>query len=249
MRVIPAAAARILGPKELKVSLKPGAKAELNTSIVATGKAKSFRIEATASGDDLFSSCLYFSTVPTMKIPRLPDSAHWSKSIGILPEIPVDGNGSPFKASLRLAICGNQLLLQVDTVDATPLRGPNLWDGSSIELFIAPGPGAPRIQWIAAPAFGKTKPLSKLATPSGLLDAEGVELQCRTTKKGWSLAAAIPLKILNIAPDAISMALDLAVNAVASIGEGMSRAFLAGESNPHPDSNNYVRVTVEVPEE
>ncbi len=64
LRVVPAAAARIAGPKTLAVGLKPGARAELNTAVVATGKVQDFRIEAVAEGEGLVDSCLYFTTKP-----------------------------------------------------------------------------------------------------------------------------------------------------------------------------------------
>ncbi len=62
LRVVPAAAARITGPKELKVALQPGERTALEASVTATGKAKTFRIEALAEGRRLWDSCLFWET-------------------------------------------------------------------------------------------------------------------------------------------------------------------------------------------
>lgn len=64
LRVVPASAARIVGPKELEVALKPGARAALDTTIVATGTTNDFRVEAVAEGKHLVDTCLYFTTTP-----------------------------------------------------------------------------------------------------------------------------------------------------------------------------------------
>lgn len=59
-RVAPAGAARIAGPKEFQVALKPGERASFEAEVVATGKNKAFRIEAEASGEGLCDSCLFW---------------------------------------------------------------------------------------------------------------------------------------------------------------------------------------------
>ena len=61
LKIVPSGAARISGPVELKVNLKPGARTQLASVIEATGKASAFRLEAVAEGEDLFDSCLFYA--------------------------------------------------------------------------------------------------------------------------------------------------------------------------------------------
>jgi hypothetical protein len=64
LRVVPAAAARIKGPRAIQVRLPPGGRAALDAEVVATGKAKTFRIEAVAVGGGLCDSCLFWELAP-----------------------------------------------------------------------------------------------------------------------------------------------------------------------------------------
>lgn len=66
LRVVPANAARLKGPATLKVTLKPGARAALDTAVIPTGKESAFRIEATANGAGFYETCLYFSVPKTV---------------------------------------------------------------------------------------------------------------------------------------------------------------------------------------
>ena len=61
LKIVPAAAARFKGPAELPVALKPGGRVALETVVVATGKAKAFRIEAVATGAGLVGSAIFYS--------------------------------------------------------------------------------------------------------------------------------------------------------------------------------------------
>jgi hypothetical protein len=60
LRVVPTSAARIAGPRELSADLQPGGRGALDTTVVATGAVKAFRIEAVAEGAGLPDSCLFF---------------------------------------------------------------------------------------------------------------------------------------------------------------------------------------------
>ncbi|MDA1088038.1 MAG: right-handed parallel beta-helix repeat-containing protein [Verrucomicrobia bacterium] len=247
LRVIPSPAARLIGPKVLNASLKPGACAVLETSVVATGKVRTFRIEAVAEGDDLFDSCLHFSLAQTLAIPRLaavPALKKLAGALDTLPSHPLDGNGRPVKAGLRLALAGDRLLLRVDTCDAAPVRGADPWEGSSIELFVAPHAFGPRVQLIAAPALGNHRVIAKLQTSAGPVKAAGARLTSATSADGWMLAAALPLKILGIDGSPESMVLDLVVNATRPGEAVLCRTHLTGAFNPClADSSLYTRVT------
>ncbi len=63
-KVVPENAARIIGAKKMKVNLRPGAKAEFESSVIPTGKSPVFRIEATAEGKHLLDSCIFFELQP-----------------------------------------------------------------------------------------------------------------------------------------------------------------------------------------
>ncbi len=60
LRVVPAAAARIIGPDRMTVALKPGARASFDTTVVPSGRHRRFRIEAVARGEGLCDSCLFW---------------------------------------------------------------------------------------------------------------------------------------------------------------------------------------------
>jgi len=246
LRVVPSAAARIAGPKELNVFLKPGARTALDSKLVATGNVQTFRIEAVAEGDELITSCLFFTIVPRLKIPRLtrvPATANLAAALAELSPRAIAGNGSPVTATVRLAVTRERLLLRVDTADAVVHRGSNLWDGSSIELFVAPQPGAPHTQLIATPALGNEKAVAKLASGGRLFAADGVVIAGNRTAGGWYVALAAPLGLFNVAADAVELALDLVVNATPPGATTLSRTHLACEENPVLGSSCYARVT------
>ena len=244
LRVVPANAARLLGPKEMTVTLKPGARAAFDTTVAAAGKADGFTVEAVAEGEGLVSSGLHFTVAKSLLVPRwdtAPAQAELAETLGVLPAQPVDGNGCPVKASLRLAVTPDRLLLRVDTEDASPMRGANLWDPSSLELFVVPKVGA-RIQLIAAPAIDREPVTARLVTATGLIAAEGVELVSTTRAGGWMLAASMPLGIFGLEPGTEKITLDLVINATAPGADKPSRTHLASELNPFADTTRYLRV-------
>ena len=251
LRVIPARAARIVGPRELRVALAPGARAALDATIVATGKVKTFSVVALAEGTSLVDSRLHFTTSPALTIiPRLatcPTLANLGAVLAAAPAQPVAGNGRPVQASLRLARAGDRLLLRVDTADVAPMRGPNLWDGSSVELFAAAAPGAAACQLILAPAIGTQGGAAQLVTPAGQIAAAGVEVAGTMTADGWMLVAAVPLPLLGLDPSANRFALDLVVNARRDAGATPCRTYLASAVNPYSDTTHYLGVTTKEP--
>ena len=248
LRVIPAQAARLTGPAELAVALKPGARTALDTRVVATGKAKDFRIEAVAEGTGLVTTSLYFAVLRTLKIPRLPIAPPLNKlaqTLSALPAQPLDGNDRPVMASVNLASAGDRLLLRVETADARPGRGVNLWEGSSIELFVAPQIGAPRQQLVVAPAFKTTPPKAQLMTKTGAVAVKGLQMTGTTTAGGWMLAISVPLKELGLDPAAAKLALELVVNATRAGAAKLCRTNLAGALNPFENSVDYMHVTIQ----
>ena len=244
--VIPAGAARIVGPRALRVALAPGARTALDTTVVATGKAKAFHVVAMAEGPDLVGSRLHFSMSPPLTIiPRLaicPTVANLGPVLAAGSALPVAGNGRLVRATLWLARAGDRLLLRLETADAAPMRGPNLWDGSSVELFGAACPGAAARQLILAPTVGAQRSVARLATPTGLNPAAGVQVAGKTSANGWKLVAAVPLPLLGIDPAANRFALDLVINARRDVGAPLCRTHLASEVNPYRDTTHFLRV-------
>jgi hypothetical protein len=246
LRVVPASAARLTGPRELSAALKPGGRAALDARVTPTGKASAFRIEAECEGEGLAATALLFAVSRTLVVPKIdsiPEMPGLAKMLGGLPGTPVAGNGSPVKATVRLALAGDRLLVRVDAEDAAPARGPNLWDGSSVELFVAPRAGAPCRQLMAAPAAGAEPAVVRLAAGGKVSPAEGVEMTDAATKEGWTLALSVPFSFVGIDPAAGSFTLDLVVSARRPGGDTLWRAHLAGEANPSIDSTGYLRVT------
>jgi hypothetical protein len=250
LKVVPASAARFEGPRRLAVNLKPGARTQLEVTLVATGQSKAFCFAAEARGVHLPDSRLFCVVArdvpPTLTIQCLsvaPKSAGLLKTLEPLTPHPLDGNGCPVTASVRLAVAGDRLLFRLDTEDAAPVRRSLLWEGSSVELFVAPKVGAPRRQLIAAPPVGEEAVGIKLDTPAGMIIPEGVEAVGTMTKTGWALALSIPLAVLGLEGAADGFALDLAVNAASADGI-WSRTQLAGVSAPYPSSAGYARVVV-----
>jgi hypothetical protein len=236
LRVVPASAARINGANVLRVALKPGGKAELDTTVVATGKERSFRIEAVADGPGLVDSCLHFSVLRSLDLSRCADLGGLVK----VPALPVDGNGRPVQAAVRFALADERLLLRVSTHDAKPVRGGNLWDGSSVELFAASERGSKAAQLILAPAIGDAAATARLMPSGSPTATTGVDLTSSMTTSGWELTASVPLTLLDLDAGAANWVLDLVVNATAPGAQAQVRTHLAGEDNPFGNSNGYV---------
>ena len=252
LRVFPARAARLTGRTELVVALKPGARVALDTAVVATGKVQDFRIEAIAEGAGLVTTSLYFSVLQTLEIPRLqtaPPLIQLAKFLRSLPVQPLAGNDRPVMASANLAIAGDRLLLRVDTTDARPGRGANLWEGSSIELFVAPQIGAPRQQLVVAPPFQKESPKARLMTNDGAIAVKGLQVTGRTSAGSWMLSVSIPLKGLGLDPSADKLAMELVVNATRAGATKLCRTNLAGSLNPFHNTDDYLQVKMQQPAE
>ncbi len=247
LKVVPAGAARLKGPTELVIALKPGGRTALEAAVIATGKAKAFRIEAIAAGAGLTDSAIFYAVAPAFDLPRLaavPTGAALMEALAALPAHPADGNGAPVKATVRLAVAKGRLLVRVDSADAAPLRGTNLWDGSSVELFAAPQPGAARVQLVVAPPVKGEAAAARSITAAGPKAVPGITLGGAPTRTGWTLAFAVPLNALGIDPAAHAFALDVVVNATRSGDTVLCRTHLAGEANPFASSDSYARVTV-----
>jgi hypothetical protein len=143
---------------------------------------------------------------------------------------------------VRFALADERLLLRVSTHDAKPVRGGNLWDGSSVELFAASERGGKPTQLVLAPAVGGEAATARLMAADGPTAATGVELTSSRTADGWDLSASVPLSLLDLDAGAASWALDLVVNATAPRAQAPVRTHLAGEDNPFGNSHGYVLV-------
>ncbi len=247
LRVVPSGAARLSGLTTLVVTLKAGGRTQLDTTVTATGKARAFSLEAVASGPGLVDTCLHFSVPvpagPPLVLPRLPSvpaTSQLLETLQALPARPVIGNGGPIKASLRLAVADRQLLLLVDAVDAAPSRSGNLWDGSSVELFIVAAPKSPHRQVALAPAVGGEPAVAQMVGGNGL-DPAAITIASARTATGWILAAALPLELLGVGE---TFAINLVVTGIPAEGQGLGKSFLVGELPPHLDSSGYQGVVL-----
>jgi len=245
LRVVPAAAATFAGARELSVDLKPGGRTALETSVVPSGSVRKFAIEAVGDGAELPDTCLFFATQPAplvvKRLPEVPALARLSHALGRMPAHPVDGNGSPVKATVKLARSADRLLLRVDADDAAPDRPSVIWSGSSVELFLAAQPGAAHRQLALAPALGNAPAVAVLAGDEAP-EAQGVAVTGSRTASGWTLSAAVPLALLGIDPATEPFAMDLAVNTHDRRDSGLCRLHLAGEQNPYTGSAGYAVV-------
>ena len=246
LRVAPAGAATFAGPCELSADLEPGGRGVLETVLVATGAAKEFAVEAVADGEGLPDTCLFFVVSRSLSVPHLADMpavAELREALDGVPAHPVDGNGNPVEATVRLALAADRLLLRVDACDAAPDRPAVVWSGSSVELFVASEPGASRTQLLLAPTIDDAPALVVMTEP-GDTSADSVVVTGGLTPEGWTLAAAVPLALLGIDPASGRLALDLVVNTHVQPGQGLFRLQLAGEHNPYHGSARYLVVTV-----
>jgi hypothetical protein len=246
--VIPARAAKLTGPSERTVSLKPGARQGWDITFVPTGKESTFRIEAKAEGAGLFDTCLYFSVAGTMDLPRLASKPECARLVEALSELPlrsISANPNPIKASVRLAVAEGNLLLALDVADAKPLRGEKVWEGSCVELFGAVEVGAvERQQLILAPGVGTVLPTAQRIDKNTPITAEGVEVVSVPSTTGWQLLAVIPLSTFGVEPGAASFALDLVVNAARPDGVTRASAYLASDQHPYGSTVHYLEVSV-----
>ena len=230
LKVVPSKAARLVGPKELVVALKPDGRTALETTVIATGKVNAFRIEATAEGSDLVDSCLFFDVVSHVFLPRLatlPPRVQLETALESLPAHVFNSNDTPVNATARLAIAANCLLLRVDATEAAPVRGANVWDGSSIEVFTAPQRGDPVVQWVVTSPY-KKRPLVARRFMQGTPNAAPKPVIVgAATRAGWTLALAVPLKSLGLDDDATAFVLNLVINVTPAKKDGcLSRVYL-----------------------
>jgi hypothetical protein len=246
LRVVPSEAATFAGPCELSADLEPGGRGALDTAVVATGTIREFSVEAVAEGDGLPDTGLFFAVPQSLSVPRLatvPALAELHGALGGVPAHPVAGNGSPVEAIVRLALAVDRLLLRVDACDPAPDRPAIIWDGSSVELFMAAVPGAPRTQLVMAPPIGDVPALVVIHGPDNPA-ADGVKVTGGQTPNGWTLVAMVPLALMGIDPASGRLALDLAINTHNQPGQALCRLQLAGEQNPYQGSSRYFVVTV-----
>ncbi len=246
-RAVPAGAARVTGPCELRVDLAPGGRAEVNTTLVATGRRRNFRVEALGDTDALPDTLLHYTAVPSLVLPRLAmdvTDTDWTKALAALPALPMAGNGIPFKSNCRLAVADARLLVAVDTDDAAPRRGSQVWDGSSCELFVAPQAGAAPAQVVAVPPLAGQAAVVMLdgreRVGSGVVAAEG-----RTRRGGWSLAFSIPLETLKLSAGTDAFVLDLVVTAHVPGEPERKCCHLSCAVHPYPNSECYARITMQ----
>ena len=90
LKVVPASAARFEGPRRLAVNLKPGARTQLEVTLVATGQSKAFCFAAEARGVHLSDSRLFCVVVrgvpPTLTIQRIGAQVQLTWNRGALQE-------------------------------------------------------------------------------------------------------------------------------------------------------------------
>jgi len=245
LRVVPASAARIIGPVKLPIRLKPGARCSLDVTVLAKGKATRFRVEAIPSGDHLPSSVIHCLAVraTSITIPRLPAEAEWS-ALAHVAAHPVDGAGVPLVANARLAVAGGRLLLRVDTSDAAPSRGANPWDASCVELFVAPQLGAPAIRVVMVPAVADLPARIQLVSKEVLSERPGLHVTSAPHAGGWTLDAEIPLEVVGLAAEVSAFVFELVVTATPKKGGAPVKAQIATPLPAHRDSHAHVEVTV-----
>lgn len=69
LKIVPAAAARFKGARDLPLTLQPGGRTALETVIVATGKHQTFRVEAIATGTGLVDSAIFYTVTSAIDPP------------------------------------------------------------------------------------------------------------------------------------------------------------------------------------
>ena len=113
--VTPAAAARLVGPRSARYRLKPGARQAFNTRLVATGKAKTFRVDLKPQGEGLFPSALLFAARTVMtwrREPRLTLDGV-AAALRTQPGFALKTTDGTELAQFRAAVAGNSLALEV----------------------------------------------------------------------------------------------------------------------------------------
>lgn len=153
-------------------------------------------------------------------------------------------------AALRFAIAGDHLAIHGQVNDKRQTRGPQVWQGSCIEVF-ATSPDRNRIghvfgaipigQVFLAP-HGDGKPdegyRQDIATNSQIRD-ESIMVQTRDNAEGYEIATLIPLKLVALpaAPD--SFLLEVEVTYATAPDAPFIRAGLFGSLAAYRDSSRY----------
>jgi hypothetical protein len=193
---------------QLRFALSPGATSatKIGFSLLAQpteNAPRHFTIERDADGRR------FRYVVPvrqTLEIPYLTSESD-SDTIAALSEIPphrVISSGGQHCADVAFACSSRHFLLLARVADCRKQRGPQIWDGSCIEVFLTANPAVKANQFfLAPPAADLPAQGFRLQTsegPTAIVPAPEVSVICEEQADGYRLFASIPLGKIAEAP-------------------------------------------------
>jgi hypothetical protein len=237
----PSPAGEILGPDRLAFRLAPGGRAMLDTQVrLAPGCPGAWlTVTASGAGND---SALWYNDRPRGRLARLP-----ACELAAVPAVLATQHAweplrcAPGDASVRVALCGDDIAVHATARDTLPSQGGQPWDGSVVEIFTAlPGTNG-RVdidgrrgnsQIFLAPACAG-KPPRTLCFANGVEPIDGIRIDSRMTADGWELWALIPAAAARILPDAPRILFEAAVSRHPPGSTGHLKTALFGEAPGH----------------
>ncbi|MBC2603257.1 right-handed parallel beta-helix repeat-containing protein [Puniceicoccus vermicola] len=211
--------------ESLAVELLPGATVELRSSFVVPSDARRFWLMACGDETNLFSGATLVNIPETVPVPALktwtiPESEdEWISSLADGTSVERSQAGTQILRA-RVAISGgDQLCLVGEITDPKPVLNEHQpWNGSSLELFLAPETGK---EMRRSFNFVLLPPVEDgVAVFRGLRGSsvpEGAIFSTAAAEGVWRFALRMPLSGLEIAPAADGFRMDLIVNATATV--------------------------------
>lgn len=205
--------------------LAPGARASQTVAVQIPDEVGVFYLETVPDGEGLVPALLLVRRRPVWKMARLaaaPDVAAVAAALAKADAVVLQ-RFSETMAEARAGVGGEQLLLQVKVSDRGPAQREAPWEGSCIELFVAPEaaadedqPGAAKpgvVQLILVPpADGQPPRLLRQDAARGPVPAPEIKGVCERCPEGYEIQALLPLKLLRLPAAVKAFRIEMAVS-------------------------------------
>ena len=184
----------------------------------------------------------------TLEVPRLPARLPLGsvrRALGAKKAQSIRANGRVL-GRVRLGVSGDRLALVAEVRDRKPKRvEPNFWEGSAVELFVAPGANAMPGQVVFLPASGKRRGEARLyRQASRLVDAPGVEWEIRTMAGGYSLITLVPFAILGVEAGRGTFLVEVALTVPGAKGVVWRGGIASAATQAWNSARRFARATV-----
>ena len=206
-----------------------------------------------ARGDErrLYSGAARLIVPARLILPRLPAATAAKLEVGVAQGLAIEIVHSGHRLlNGRAAVVGDAVAVTAEVTDSAIRPDRNQpWNGSVVELFLAPEPDAgmtakPAQFFILPPDAQPNAQPGELRAAAGGLPA-GYSFSCQAIVGGWRFSVLLPLRSVGIANPAGPWRFDLICAAASPVaGQNQLRLPCWGTSNDHADSRALARVEV-----